>query len=425
MAIKSFKEIVDNKGYRISKKDREIFEEGTLQSFFGFSNSDIIEFIAYDVNDNQLPLQLSKAGDMGMVKYIPLTTENIRNYFLIAEGTLLQVGNFPKEYFIDVKQILNECGYDAGIFKTQVTLLNSRVGDYRENVNAKLWIKEISPSRTEIKVLPQRNEVADASDLLSRYNLFYNDGEFRDDTLPYVSQFVGTINASFVKDFIRNTYSEKWLNKLASEFGIKSFDLFLTDIHSKFVKAVNNEFSNKISDINDLNFGKNKSSQPPLQLSVDEIENTCIRILTQIIDKYLPQRKIQQTQVDVELDTSVDRVSKILQRRESDVIIKSKDPDINVTIEKEGTIKDVKKYTKIDDIIKRTIPDLDEPIEFVDSNPIKKADIVEEPLIQTPTGGSGGGGGRGSFSREIKPNDRIDGGSNSYYSEPVNVENYK
>ena len=31
MAIKTFKEIIDNKGYRISTKDREIFEEGTLQ----------------------------------------------------------------------------------------------------------------------------------------------------------------------------------------------------------------------------------------------------------------------------------------------------------------------------------------------------------------------------------------------------------
>ena len=55
MAIKTFKEIIDNKGYRISTKDREIFEEGNLQSFFGFSDSDMIEFIVYDANENQLP----------------------------------------------------------------------------------------------------------------------------------------------------------------------------------------------------------------------------------------------------------------------------------------------------------------------------------------------------------------------------------
>lgn len=424
MAIKSFKEILDNKGYRISKKDREIFEEGTLQSFFGFSNSDIIEFIAYDVNDNQLPLQLSPAGDSALVKYIPLTSENIRNYFLIAEGTLLQIGNFPKEYFIDVKQILNDCGYDKGIFKTQVTLLNRRVGEYRDDINSKLWIKEISPSRTEIKVLPQRNEVADSTDLISRYNILFNDGEFRDDTIQYISEFIGQINGRFVSEFIKNTYSEKWLNKLSSEFNIKSFDILITKIHSEFINAITNEFSNKISDINDLNFGKPKSQQPLLNLSIDDVENTTIRILTQIVDKYLPKRKLQQTEIDKEIDESLDRTGKILQRRESDVIINAKDPDIQVKVEKQDTIKDVKKYTKIDDEIKKVIPDLDEPIEFVDSNPIKRADIVEEPL---PTGGgSGGGNGRpGKKREEVKPNDRINGGSNSYYSEQINTQNYE
>ena len=38
MAIKTFKEIINDKGYRISSKDRTIFEEGKLQSFFGFTD---------------------------------------------------------------------------------------------------------------------------------------------------------------------------------------------------------------------------------------------------------------------------------------------------------------------------------------------------------------------------------------------------
>ena len=84
MAIKSFKEIIKNKGYRINSKDREIFEKGTLQSFFGFSDSDMIEFILYDANDNQLP-----QGDDGkQVRYIKLSSENINDYILIPEGTL-------------------------------------------------------------------------------------------------------------------------------------------------------------------------------------------------------------------------------------------------------------------------------------------------------------------------------------------------
>jgi len=92
MAIRTFKEIIDNKGYRISTKDREIFEKGTLQSFFGFSDSDMIEFIVYDANDNQLP----QGEDGKVVRYIPLNSENIKDYFLIADGTEFQAFNFPR-----------------------------------------------------------------------------------------------------------------------------------------------------------------------------------------------------------------------------------------------------------------------------------------------------------------------------------------
>ena len=41
MAIKTFKEILQNKGYRIESNDRQIFENGTVQSFFGFSDNDL------------------------------------------------------------------------------------------------------------------------------------------------------------------------------------------------------------------------------------------------------------------------------------------------------------------------------------------------------------------------------------------------
>ena len=166
MAIKSFKEILDNKGYRISSKDRQIFEEGTLQSFFGFSDSDMIEFILYDANDNQLP-----QGEFGeLVKYIPFNSQNIRDYILIPEGTYLQAFQFPKEYFIDVERLIREAGYNNGIFKTQITLLNKRVGF--ESPNEKLWIKEISPSRTEVKLLPLRNDIG-----ISNFKFYKNHSE--------------------------------------------------------------------------------------------------------------------------------------------------------------------------------------------------------------------------------------------------------
>ena len=45
MALQTFKEVIQNKGYRISSKDRQIFEKENLQSFFGLSDSDVIEFV--------------------------------------------------------------------------------------------------------------------------------------------------------------------------------------------------------------------------------------------------------------------------------------------------------------------------------------------------------------------------------------------
>ena len=136
MAIKTFKEILNNQGYRISSNDRKIFEEGNLDSFFGVSQNDAIEFIVYDLDDNQLP-QINDE----LVRYIPLTTQNIKDYFLIAEGTVFQKYKFPTEYFIDIERLLREAGYDNGIFKTQITLLNKRVGS--EFPSDKLWIAEI------------------------------------------------------------------------------------------------------------------------------------------------------------------------------------------------------------------------------------------------------------------------------------------
>ena len=121
MAIKTFKEIIDSKGYRINTDDRALFELGDIQSFFGFSKTDCIEFMLYDANDNLLPQQ-----KYGKVRYIPLTTSNINNYFLLAEGTTMTKNNLPSEFFIDVEGLIKEAGFTNGVFKTQISLINKR-----------------------------------------------------------------------------------------------------------------------------------------------------------------------------------------------------------------------------------------------------------------------------------------------------------
>ena len=114
--LKNFKEVVQNKAFRINPKDRKIFEEGDMQSFFGLSEDDLIEFIMYDSSENQLPQK-----GFGRVRYIPLTTSNINNYFLLAEGTTMTRNNLPSEFFIDVERLIKEAGFTNGVFKTQIS----------------------------------------------------------------------------------------------------------------------------------------------------------------------------------------------------------------------------------------------------------------------------------------------------------------
>ena len=293
----------------------------------------MIEFIVYDVNDNQLP-----QGEFGeLVRYIPLSSENIKDYFLIADGTQLQAFQFPNEYFIDVERLINEAGYNNGIFKTQITLLNKRVG--YESPNEKLWIQEVSPSRTEVRLQPIVNEVSKKTDLLQRYNVMVNGSDFRDDVIPYVGNFVDSINPSEVSLFIKKTYGEKWYNNFVSEFGIKGLDTLVTKIYNKFREAVFYEFSNRNSSIGDVNYGKKKPIKPSIQFSKEDVYKISQRILVEIINKYLPTRTIQtSTQIENEFDASLDKLNQIIKKRESDVVINAKVPQINVTVEKPADV---------------------------------------------------------------------------------------
>ena len=369
MAIKTFKEIIDNKGYRISTKDREIFEEGTLQSFFGFSDSDMIEFIIYDANENQLP-----QGDDGkLVRYVPLSSQNIKDYFLIADGTKLQAFQFPNEYFIDAERLIKEAGYNNGIFKTEITLLNKRVG--YDNINEKLWIQEISPSRNEIRVLPLMNEVSKKTDLLARYNIMKEGSNFRDDIIPYVGTFVDMVNPMEVSGFIKKTYGEKWYNNFVAEFGISGFESMVTRIFNSFRKSVYNEFSNRVSSIGDINYGKEKPIKPSIRFSKEDVYKVSQRILIECVDKFLPRRVMQaQTEVDNVFEASIDKISEVINSRESDVVIKANVPSIEVTETKDtNDTDDVTEdaNNKLDILIKKEVPKEFPIPDFKKPNPIK------------------------------------------------------
>jgi hypothetical protein len=349
MAIKTFKEILNNKGYRISSNDRKIFEEGNLQSFFGFHDTDAIEVIIYDSNDNQLP----QKNDL-MVRYIPITSDNIKDYFLIAEGTVFQQYQFPSEYFIDVERLLREAGYDNGIFKTQITLINKRVGSEQEF--NKLWISEISPSRTEIRLFPLKQGLDTNKELKERFELFKSDGDFRDDTADLAFNFIETIKEDKIDSFIKSKYSEKWFNKLKEEFKIKDFNALIKTIHKKFTEACYYEFTNKNSKIGDVNFGKpNTGNKQSIQLSRNEIQNICKSILVSSINYYLFRPDVKTTTTfDSGIDTSLDEVGMVLQRLENHTLIDTIPPVVKAAKIVKAFQTD--KELKLDEEIKKQLP---------------------------------------------------------------------
>lgn len=309
MAIRNIKEIIDNRGYVVNQRDRSIFEKEDLQTFFGLSNNDAIEFILYDINDNQLPQNI-----YGNVRYISLTTENINDYLMIAEGTKLSKNNLP-EYFIDVERLIREAGYNNGVFKVQITLINKRVGSNDDT--DKLWIQQISPSRTEIRLLPLERS-NNIEDLQKRFNILYRDGGFRDDVAPYVTQFLEQVSAVEARERMEEIFGTDWIQRLATEFKIQDISSFLTKVYNKFIEASHYEFSNRISDITDTKYGQTKDEEVGLELSKQDVVDTCMEIMQQCININLPERdKTKDAVLDIHRNASINEMKIIHQRTEA------------------------------------------------------------------------------------------------------------
>ena len=368
-SLKNFKDIIDNKAYNVNAKDRKIFEEGDLQSFFGLSQSDNIEFILYDSNDNQLIQQ-----NYGTVRYIPLTTENINDYFLIGDGTILQRYALPNEYFIDVKRLIKEAGYSTGLFKTQITLINNRVGN--NDLYNKLWISEISPSRTEIRLFPLNREESKLTDVWQRYNILMKNGQFREDTDYQALNMVQRINPSVISEYIKLAYGDDWYIKLKNEYKIDNFDSIMSTIYNKFSEACYYYISNRVYNLNDVNYGKPKKTNPVLELSKNTIVKDFEKILIETLDFYILKRNEDIPKPTILKDESIDSVSSVLQTKQSDLIVDTASPILKVV--------DLKKPTESEKT-------LEFELQIKKEQPIELPEVIFYPPNPPQFGGGGGG----------------------------------
>ncbi len=347
MAIKDFKDILQKEAKRVDIKDRKIFERGRMPAFFGRGSTDTIEFVLYDNGNNQLP-----QGENGkLVRYINISeVDNIRNYLLIARGA---VSNKAPEYFVDVEKLINEAGYKNGLFRTQITLLNKRIGS--EHEGNKLWIHEISPSRTEIRVLPiKSSERRIRKDLRDRYKIFLQNGEFKDDVLNRLDGFIDSISADKVVKKIFALYGQDFIDQVKREFKIQDFDKFITDVTIKVKEAVGYYISNREYRIDNANYGKplmddlqapkgdrkrrnkrgRKRKTNSQRLDIKTLVNKTNEIICDTLRKLLPKRNLQ-----------VDNIPTLKK-------LESKDK-INTIIQKFGTSKKIDtKFTQTVKVVK-------------------------------------------------------------------------
>ena len=328
MAIKGFKDIIDRKGYKVDSDDRKVFEKEISKSNFGKGCSDMIEFILFDSSENQLP-----QGDDGkLVRYIYIDDANISEYFILSDNPQTKKKNGTTEFIVDIEKLIREAGYSNGIFKTQVTLLNRRVGvDSIEGDN--LWIHEISPSRTEIRVLPNRAKNKN-KDLEKRLSIFLDNGTFRDDVIYYVNVFIDGLNLEeIVQSFLFSKGTEKdgadYINLIKKEFNVQSFEILINRIKTKFIESMNYYASNRNWSINDINYGKpNGDGNDCIDLSIPQLQRDANQSLINCIDYYLPKRDIQKDNIlSKEEQITMDRVSQILKSVTSNTSFVSSVPD--------------------------------------------------------------------------------------------------
>ena len=330
MAIKDFKDIEGRKGYLVEQEDRKIFQKEISKANFGLGCADMIEFILYDVSDNKLP-----QGDSGkLVRYIHLDDTNISKYFLISDNILTKkIGDVP-EFVVDLEALIKEAGYNNGIFKTQVTLLNRRLGEEILDSN-KLWIHEIAPSRTEIRVLPIRAK-EENKDLEKRYSVFTEGDTFRDDVIYYIEKFIESFDIEkIITKFLLSKGTESdgknYINKIKQEFNIENFDIFMYQIERKLIESMKYYANRRVWNINDINYGKPTEEQDCIELSVKKLKQDTITALINSIDFNLPKRTIQDNNVlTKEEQITLDKVKQILKSSTSDNIYDTTVPETEV-----------------------------------------------------------------------------------------------
>ena len=177
---------LDSEGKLLQDKDAIIVTKNEIEdSDFGECKHDVMEVSVYDINNNLLP---QKSGNK--VAYIK--TGDIKNY-------LYNITNDRgvKEAAIDVEKLLEHLGFTNGILRVNINFVRNKVGENDES--RRVWIQEISPSKTEIRILPLKvsNTVVSEQNETEFTNLLNLSKDFKYYRMDIMNSLVKQIRIEF------------------------------------------------------------------------------------------------------------------------------------------------------------------------------------------------------------------------------------
>jgi hypothetical protein len=246
MAIKDFKNIekinqeLEQTAQIIKPADLNIFKTSAKSvDDFGLSKNDAIEFRLYDISNNLL-----EQTNGVRVRYIH--KDELSKYLKNS----LDTTTGEKIFEIDVEKLVFEAGYGNGEFRVSFSFVKNYVGN--ENLKKRVWIHEVSPSRTEIRVLPLLGSDSSINaDLEDRYFSFMaNNLELRQ-SYKEIQQFLDKIElniSTLIDDYFISSFGPKYIEVINKDFifgGPDGYINFKNKIYVDFRQSVIHQINGK------------------------------------------------------------------------------------------------------------------------------------------------------------------------------------
>jgi len=400
MAIRDFKNIekinqeLEQTAQIIKSADLNIFKTSAKNvADFGLSKNDAIEFRLYDISNNLL-----EQTNGVRVRYIH--KDELSKYLKNS----LDTTTGEKVFEIDVEKLVFEAGYGNGEFRVSFSFVKNYVGN--ENSQKRVWIHEVSPSRTEIRVLPLiGKDTTINTDLEDRYYSFMDNVSELRQSYKEIQQFLDKIElniSTLIDNYFTSAFGAKYIEVINKDFvfgGGDGYTNFKNKVYVDFRQSVMHEIDGKQFRLGSTDYGQQITNTIDLD---DFVSNAEFRLIIQnrlrdsveynierlpkkvytpafkeAIGQYRPSRQLQSL-----LNTGYNSVTKLESIQDSTGVSPNLTNRTTTKVADRTVYEDDKKDTRKQEPQAPYIP----PIQYIEpAGTVKVSDVI--PGAQTNTAG--------------------------------------